>query len=33
MIMLDAMAWSHPLDPVKNGTALPIIKAVLLAQA
>jgi len=33
MIMLHAMAWSHPSDPVKNGTALAIIKAVLLAQA
>jgi hypothetical protein len=33
MIMLQAMAWSHPSDPVKNGTALAITKAVLLAQA
>jgi hypothetical protein len=32
MIMFHAMAWSHPSDPVKNGTALAIIKAVLLAM-
>ena len=33
MIMLHAMAWSHPVDPVTNGTALAIIKATLRAQA
>jgi hypothetical protein len=33
MIMLQAMAWSHPVEPVTNGTALAIIKAALLAQA
>jgi hypothetical protein len=33
MIMLQAMAWSHPLDPVTNGTVLAIARAVLLAQA
>ena len=32
-IMLHAMAWSHSVDPVRNGTALAITKAVLRAQA
>jgi hypothetical protein len=33
MIMLHAMAWSHAVDPVRNGTALAIVKARLRAQA
>jgi hypothetical protein len=33
MIMLHAMASIHPVDPVRNGTALAIIKATLRAQA
>jgi hypothetical protein len=33
MIMLNAMASIHPVDPVRNGTALAIIKATLRAQA